>query len=114
MAKNFVQEGDVLTLPAPYDVVSGAGLKIGAAIFGVALNSALSGADVSFKRRGVFKGVAKATGAAWSRGDIIYWDDAAKVFTKTNTGNLRVGAAFADAASGDATGSVVLGTFVVA
>jgi predicted RecA/RadA family phage recombinase len=34
--KNYVQEGDVLTLTAPYAVASGAGLQVGS-IFGFAL-----------------------------------------------------------------------------
>ena len=40
--KNYTQRGDTLTLVAPYDVVSGAGMLVGA-IFAVASNTAKSG-----------------------------------------------------------------------
>lgn len=112
--KTFVSPGDSMTLPAPYDVVSGSPVQFGAALFGVAIYSALSGADVSFKTSGVFEGLPKATGAAWTVGDIIYWDNTNKVLTKTNTGNLRVGVAVAAALSGDAVGSIKLCTAVIA
>ncbi len=41
--QNYVQRGDVVTLPAPYDVLSGAGAQVGQ-LFGVAGCDALSGA----------------------------------------------------------------------
>jgi predicted RecA/RadA family phage recombinase len=31
------------------------------------------------------------TGAAWAVGDVVYWDDTAKVFTKTTTSNTKAG-----------------------
>ncbi|MDI3319985.1 DUF2190 family protein [Pinibacter soli] len=52
--------------------------------------------------------VAKASGAAWAVGDKIYWDDTAKVFTKTATSNTLAGYAWAAALSADATGVIFL------
>ena len=40
---NYVQEGDTLTLTAPYDVVAGAGALVGI-VFGVSSYDVLSGA----------------------------------------------------------------------
>lgn len=105
---NFVQEGEVLTVPAPYDVASGAACKVGL-IVGVATFAATTGKPVNIKRRGVFKQVGKATGQAWvALTTKLYWDDAAKVFTSTASSNTLAGVAAADAASGDAIGSVLL------
>jgi predicted RecA/RadA family phage recombinase len=43
--KTFIQPGQTVTLTAPYDVISGACLKVGA-IIGVAANDAAAGAEV--------------------------------------------------------------------
>ena len=40
--RNYIQPGHAITLAAPYDVVSGAGLLVGS-IFGVASHDALAG-----------------------------------------------------------------------
>ncbi|MCZ4340580.1 DUF2190 family protein [Sphingomonadaceae bacterium G21617-S1] len=89
---NFVQEGEVVTAAAPYDVASGAGLKVGSLI-GIAAFGALSGADVNVKRRGVFT-VAKAASQAWTQWTTkVYWDDTAKNFTSTSASNTLVGIA---------------------
>lgn len=106
--KNYVQPGLTLTLVAPYAVVSGAGLLVGS-IFGVATGAAASGAPVEAQLRGVCD-LAKATGAAWTQGARIYWDDAAKNCT-TNAAagaNKLIGVAAQAQASGDATGRVLL------
>jgi len=105
--KNWIQEGEALTLPAPYDVVSGAGAQIGA-IFGVAGYDALSGADVVLHRCGVFD-LAKVSAQAWVVGDTIWWDNSAKKATNVKTqSNLRIGKAVAAAANPTSTGRVVL------
>ncbi|UWQ59961.1 DUF2190 family protein [Leisingera caerulea] len=104
--KNQKQDGEVLTLTAPYDVASGGGVKFGA-IIGVASSPALSGEPVQVKRRGVFE-LPKASAQAWSDGDKLYWDDANKVLTTTATGNTLCGAAVAAAANPSATGLALL------
>ena len=94
--RNFVQPGSVVTVPAPADVASGAGVLVGS-LFGIAAVSALSGADVEIKTTGVFE-MAKTSALAISVGDLIYWDNTAKVVNKTNTNKL-VGVAVSAAAN---------------
>ena len=50
--RNYIQPGHAITLLAPYDVVSGAGLLVGS-IFGVASHDALSGGEVETQLTGV-------------------------------------------------------------
>lgn len=100
--KNFVQAGDVLTVTAPAAVLSGAGVLVGS-LFGVACGDAASGAEVEIQTTGVFD-MAKATGAAWTVGQRLYWDDSAKNLTGTAGANKLVAIAVAAAASGDTVG----------
>jgi predicted RecA/RadA family phage recombinase len=104
--KNYVQKGDHLTLTAPYDVVGGAGVKVGA-LFGVAQAAALTGEQVTIVRKGVFD-LAKLSTGVWAAGDKIYWDDAAKQCTKVVSTNTLIGAAVAAAANPTATGLVLV------
>lgn len=104
--KSFVQPGNQITVPAPANVTSGAGVLVGS-IFGVAAYDALSGADVEIAVEGVYA-IAKATGAAWTVGARIYWDDTAKNCTTTASTNKLIGVATAAAASGDTSGKVRL------
>ena len=102
--KNYVQHGDTLTLAAPTGgVVSGLPYLIGA-LFGVAMTSAAEGADFDFRLKGVFEDLPKATGAAWSAGDPLYWDSSAAKLTKTAGDNLQVAVAVVAALSGDTVG----------
>lgn len=104
--KNYVQPGENITLAAPYDVASGAGVLVGS-IFGVAQETVLSGADVVMVRRGVFE-LAKTSAQAWTVGAKIYWDDTAKACTTVSTSNTLIGAAAAAAANPSDTGTVLL------
>jgi predicted RecA/RadA family phage recombinase len=104
--KNEIQKGDTIPLIAPYAVASGAGLLVGS-IFGVANFAAAIGTEVEATLVGVFE-LAKATGAAWTQGARIYWDDAAKNCTTTAATNKLIGVAVAAAASGDTVGRVRL------
>jgi predicted RecA/RadA family phage recombinase len=103
---NFVQKGEALDLTAPYDVASGGGFKVGA-IIAIASSAALSGASVVGNVIGVYD-VTSDTGAAWSIGDVVYWDDTNKRFTKTTTSNTKSGVAVAAKTSGATTGRVRL------
>ena len=89
--KNYIQPGHAITLAAPYDVVSGAGLLVGS-IFGVAAHDALSGAEVETQLTGVID-LAKVASQAWTVGAKIYWDNAAKRGTNVASGNTLVGVA---------------------
>ena len=94
--KSYIQPGSTVTVAAPADVLSGAGVLVGS-IFGVAAVSALSGADVEIKVDGVYE-LPKTSALAISVGDLIYWDNTAKVVNKTNTNKL-VGVAVSAAAN---------------
>jgi predicted RecA/RadA family phage recombinase len=91
--KNFITPGGALDLVAPSGgVVAGRGVKIGG-IFGVAATTAAEGETFSCAVRGVFE-FAAATHAStqgMAVGDTAYWDDTAKVITKTSSGNTAVG-----------------------
>lgn len=106
MAKNFVSKGDVMTLTAPYVLVSGAGALIGT-IFGVALGPIANGAVGDFGVTGIWD-IAKLSAQAWAEGAIIYWDNAAKLCTTVSTSNTRIGVAAAAALNPSATGRVRL------
>lgn len=104
--KNYVQQGDIITLAAPYDVASGAGALVGVQ-FGVATHTALSGANVALATRGVFT-LAKVSAQAWTVGAAIYWDNSAKNCTTTSSGNTLIGAAMEAASNPSSTGVVRL------
>ncbi|PIK74823.1 DUF2190 family protein [Methylobacterium frigidaeris] len=106
--KNYVQKGHTLTLVAPYDVASGAGLLVGS-LFGVASFAALSGGNVEAAIEGVYD-LPKADSQAWAQGAKIYWDNAAKVCTTVATSNTLIGAAVLPVAgsAGQTTGRVRL------
>ena len=104
--KNYIPDGDVLTVATPAAVLSGAGVLVGS-LFGVACGDAAGGADVEIQTEGVFQ-MAKATGAAWTVGARLYWDDTAKNLTTTASTNKLVAIAVVAAASGDAVGTARL------
>lgn len=104
--RNYVQAGRQVSVPAPYDVVSGQGVLVGS-LFGVAVHAAASGAAVEIVLEDVFD-LAKATGAAWAVGARIYWDDTNKLCTTTASTNKLVGVALAAAASDATLGRVRL------
>lgn len=104
--KNFIQPGQVVTLTAPYTVVSGAGLLVGS-IFGVASNDALSGASVEARLEGVFQ-LAKLSSEVWTQGQLIYWDNTNKWCTNVASTNKLIGAAILPASNPSTTGTVRL------
>lgn len=118
MAKNFIQPGDVMTVPAPTGgVTAGSGVQIGV-MFGVALNTAAQTVPFDLATQGVFT-LPKVSAQAWTVGQAIYWDpDAgggAVATTATSAGNLLIGVAAEVAANPSATGKVRLnGSFPAA
>ena len=100
--RSFVQRGHSIPLIAPYAVASGAPFKVGAFI-GVAVAAAALGAAVEGMPEGVFQ-LPKVSAQAWSVGDRIYWDDAAKLMTTVSASNTLVGVALAVAANPSTTG----------
>lgn len=106
MATNYIQDGDVLTLTAPYQRNSGLGALVGS-IFGVSLGTVASGATGEFAVEGVFS-LAKTSAQAWSVGDRIYWDDTNKRCDTDPTVGPLIGCATAAAANPSSTGYVRL------
>lgn len=104
--KNYIQGLDVLDVIAPYAVLSGEGLQIGA-IVGIAFADAASAAAVRISVRGVYR-AKKLSAQAWAVGDKVYWDNAAKLFTTVLTANTLVGVATAVAVNPSAVGNVRL------
>lgn len=98
--KNFIQPGDVVSVTAPANVNAGAGVLVGS-LFGVAVNTALPGAAVEVATRGAYD-LAKAGSQAWTVGERIYWDDAAKNCTTAAAAgaNKLIGVALAAVGSG--------------
>ena len=94
---NFIKSGDSLTLAAPYDVLSGGGLKVGN-VFGVAANDTLSGAEVQCEVEGVYDLAKDAS--TFAQGDLAYWDDTAKRVTSTVGSNILIGAVEVAATTG--------------
>jgi predicted RecA/RadA family phage recombinase len=88
--RNFIQTGDVITVPAPYAVSSGQGVLVGA-LFGIATCDAASGAAVEIKRQGVFDVAALSTDTG-AIGVKVYWDNTNRRITVTAGSNTLVGA----------------------
>lgn len=96
--KNYVQVGEVVTVAAPYAVVSGAGALVGT-LFGVAGQDAANAAQVDLHVRGVFD-LVKVGSQAWTVGAAIYWDDTNKRCTTVTTSNTLIGKAVVAVGSG--------------
>jgi predicted RecA/RadA family phage recombinase len=98
--RNYVQDDDVITVTAPYNVSSGGGVLVGG-LFGLALYDASLGDSLEMITEGVVD-IDKTSALAITAGDILYWDDVAKVVNKTTSG-VPVGVAVADAANPSST-----------
>lgn len=102
--KNFVQVGHQVPVIALASVSAGQGVLIGS-LFGVAVHDAASGDPLELSLEGVYR-MAKATGAAWTVGARLYWDDTAKNVTTTASTNKLIGVAL-EAADSAATSGVL-------
>lgn len=107
--KNFVQEGDSLTLTPGAAVASGVGYLFGAALFGVAKTDVANGVAGDFLVEGVVE-IAKTSALAISVGDRLFWDATNKVVNKTSTAQQCVGIAVEAAANPSATVKMRLGS----
>ena len=100
--KNFIQDGDVLTLIPAATVASGVGYLFGAALFGVATNDVAADTAGEFITEGVVT-IGKTSALAIAVGDRLFWDATNKVVNKTSTAQQQVGIAVASAANPSAT-----------
>lgn len=93
-----VKVQDTLVLPT-----TGSATNLGTAAAG----TAFTGLILMRHARKMLRSAAKATGAAWTAGQALYWDNTNANWTTTASGNTAGYIAGADAASGDTTGTVV-------
>lgn len=100
--KNFIQDGNILTLTPAAAVSSGVGYLFGTALFGVATNDVAISTPGEFCCAGVVE-IAKTSALAISTGDRLFWDATNKCVNKTATAQQCVGIAVADAANPSAT-----------
>lgn len=89
MASNYIQKGDTVTVTAPYNVVSGAGVQVGK-LFGIGATTFASGARGEIHRTGVFRLNKLATDVV-AEGVSLYWDNTNKRLTVTASTHLLVG-----------------------
>lgn len=92
--KNYVQKGEAITVIAAAAVVAGAGVLVGDGLFGVAVNSAGIGDEVTLVTEGVFELPADATVAA---GDVVEWNTGELLPIDTG---VRIGVALTASAGG--------------
>ena len=111
--KNFVQEGETLTLTPAAAVASGVGYLFGAGLFGVAAGDVASGEAGSFVTSGVVE-IGKTSALAIAVGDRVFWDATNKVVNKTTTSQVCVGVAVEAAANPSATVKIKLGAYLPA
>jgi predicted RecA/RadA family phage recombinase len=98
--RNYIQQGNVLTVPAPAGgALSGDGVLINA-LFGVAAYTAAEGEELEIEVVGVFE-LPKAAAVALDVGQKAYWDTTAKNVVSTASGNKLIGVAAASAAGPD-------------
>lgn len=105
--KNYINDGEVVTVPAPTGgVVSGQAVRVGV-MFGVAAKTAAETVPVAIHVMGVHV-LPKATGVAWTVGARLFWDASNSNVSTVATGKLAIGVAESAAASGDTVGRVRL------
>lgn len=106
MAANYVQEGDVLTLTAPYTVTSGQGAQIGSQ-FGVALADITNAVAGEFATSGVWDLTALST-ATGAQGAKAYWDNNNKRVDTDGTVGILIGSLVTAKTNGQTTARVKL------
>lgn len=106
--KNFISDGDTLTITAGADVTSGSVVVVGAAI-GIAASDIASGAEGTLVLEGVFD-IPKAPSQAWALGAAVYWDGVNAQATTQAEDNalLGIAALAVGSGAGETTGRVRL------
>lgn len=109
MAKNYIQPGDTLTIPAPAVVLSG-DVVIAGDIKGIAQGDAAAGAPVDVATRGVWE-LPKVAANAFTLGGKVYWNATDGLATSTASGNTLLGVAVEAAPADTASVKVRLSGF---
>lgn len=109
MARNYIQPGDTLTIPAPAAVLSGR-VVIAGDIKGIAQGDAAIGAPVDVATVGVWE-LPKVAANAFTLGAAVYWAAGTGLATTTAASNTLLGVAVQAAAADTATVAVRLSGF---
>lgn len=104
--KNLIQDGNIITIAAPYARVSGEGALVGS-LFGVCTMDAASAASVDIAVTGVYD-VTKLSTDVVAAGALLYWDDTNKRLTVTASTHKLVGLATRADGSGNTTARILL------
>lgn len=96
--KNFISDGDTLSITAGADITSGSVVVVGAAI-GIAATDIASGAEGTLILEGVFD-IPKAASQAWTLGAAVYWDSTNAQATTQAGNNALLGIAVLAVGSG--------------
>lgn len=104
--KNFVEDGDMITITVGGAISSGDLVEAGT-LHGVAATDAQSGDAVAIKTEGVFDLPKEATTDTYSVGDEVEWDSGNSRVTALAAGT-RIGVAVAAAAATDTTVAIKL------
>src|SRR2546430_181511 len=102
--KTYIAPGDVCTLIAPYDRLSGQGALVGS-LFGIAATDVLNGVAGEFAIVGVFSHQ-KTASQAWTAGSKIYWENKIKRFPAAAAQYRRLKAEIVPMTGGDMTDKV--------
>ena len=103
--KTLISEnGFTVQITAGGTVTAGTGLLTGQ-LFGVPENSGASGDLITLRVQGTVT-IAKTASLAVAVGDVLYWDDSAKVVNKTSSGQKEVG--YAISATGSGAGEILV------
>lgn len=111
--RNFVQDGEVLTLTPSSAVASGAGFMFGSGLFGVATSAVAANTAGEFITEGVVE-IAKTSALAITVGDRLFWVPGSSVVNTTSTSQVCVGVAVAAAANPSPTVLCKLGRYTAA
>ncbi len=105
--KNFVQNGHMITVPAPTGgIKSGTGMIVGN-LFGIASMSSAEGKNVEIATTGVFD-LPKAANTTFTLGQLVSWDAANGQVVAPATGMYPIGVSIYDAGNGTTTAWVRL------
>jgi predicted RecA/RadA family phage recombinase len=109
MAQSFIQEGNVITIPAPSGGVTVGTAYLVGRLLVIAKTTAAQTVDFDGYVSGIHL-VTKADSQAWTVGANVYWDDTGKNFTTTATSNNYAGVAVeaVAATAGLVTGKILL------
>lgn len=98
MARNYVNDGEIVTITAPAGgTYAGKAMLIGS-LFGIAADNVAEGERFALGVEGVF--VLDKDGSAIAAGARVYWDNDAGRITTTAAGNYPVGVATEAASAG--------------